>query len=113
MPHFFAIAMYRASDYAAAALPVLPVKRGMRVTKIQILIYIVLFAVACVSLSVFGPTGYVFAIAMTAIGAIWFWRGWRGYPSVAADRWGRGMFKFSLVVLLSLSVMLTIGALLP
>jgi protoheme IX farnesyltransferase len=37
MPHFFSIALYRLNDYTAAALPVLPVVKGISTTKIHML----------------------------------------------------------------------------
>ena len=36
MPHFFAIAIYRFNDYAAASIPVFPVKKEIQKTKIAI-----------------------------------------------------------------------------
>ena len=38
-PHFWALALYRCGDYAAAGVPMLPVVSGKRETKRQILIY--------------------------------------------------------------------------
>src|SRR6266478_5001677 len=38
-PHFWALSLYRASDYAAAGVPMLPVVAGPRETKRQMLIY--------------------------------------------------------------------------
>ena len=41
-PHFWALALYRSKDYAAAGVPMLPVIRGARTTKWQMLAYTVL-----------------------------------------------------------------------
>ena len=35
MPHFYAIAIFRRDDYVAASIPVLPIKKGLFQTKIQ------------------------------------------------------------------------------
>ena len=44
-PHFWALALYRAEDYARAGLPMLPVTHGNEFTRLQILLYtLVLFA---------------------------------------------------------------------
>lgn len=41
-PHFWALALYREGDYAAAGVPMLPVVRGAQETKRQMLIYTLL-----------------------------------------------------------------------
>jgi heme o synthase len=112
MPHFYAIAMYRFDDYAKAKLPVLPVKKGMTAAKIQILIYIVLFMLAVTALSVYGYTGYIFAIVMLLLGLSWFWLGLQGFKQ-ESKTWARKMFFLSLIIILSLSVMLAVGGRLP
>ncbi|MEY2875620.1 MAG: hypothetical protein RLZZ373_2991, partial [Pseudomonadota bacterium] len=44
-PHFWALALYRAEDYARAGLPMLPVTHGNAFTRLQILLYtFILFA---------------------------------------------------------------------
>ena len=49
MPHFYAISIYRPKDFAAASLPVLPIKKNIRYTKISMLVYIVAFTIAAVA----------------------------------------------------------------
>ena len=46
MPHFYAIALYRAEEYRAAGIPVLPVAKGVRRTRIEILVYTVIFFIS-------------------------------------------------------------------
>ncbi|MEL0004040.1 MAG: heme o synthase, partial [Rhodospirillales bacterium] len=43
-PHFWALALYRANDYAAAGVPMLPVVAGRNETRKQILIYSLILA---------------------------------------------------------------------
>ncbi len=113
MPHFYAIAMYRFDDYKAAGLPVLPVKRGMLAAKIQIMLYVAGFMGANILLTLSGYTGYIYLAVMTAVGAAWLWLGLKGFKTVDGRKWARKMFFFSLLVVLTLAVMLSVGALLP
>ena len=41
-PHFWALAIFRRDDYAAADIPMLPVTHGIAYTKVQILLYTIL-----------------------------------------------------------------------
>lgn len=113
MPHFYAIAIYRFKDYKAAGLPVLPVKSGLRTTKIQILFYIAAFIFAMLLLTVFGYAGYTFAIVMSAIGFYWLVKGVAGFSAADDTKWAHQMFGTSLIVVMVLAVMLSIGPLLP
>lgn len=113
MPHFYAIAMYRMKDYAAAGIPVLPIKQGMQATKIQIIAYTVAFLVAVSMLTVYGYTGYTYLIVMLGLGCIWLFKQLKGFRTSDDVQWARSIFFFSLLVLMAFSVMLAVGALLP
>jgi protoheme IX farnesyltransferase len=113
MPHFYAIAMYRFKDYEKAGLPVLPVKKGLKRTKIEILAYVAAFTISATLLTAFGYTGYIFLVVILLIGLTWFVKGLRGFQAADDKKWGRRMFLFSLIVLLTLSAGLSVGALLP
>lgn len=71
MPHFFAIAIYRLDEYAAAAIPVLPVKKGIRTTKIHMIFYIIAFISVCLLLTVFEYTGYIYLLVAVSFGLFW------------------------------------------
>src|SRR5438270_381588 len=43
-PHFWALSLYRADDYARAGIPMLPVVAGAKETRRQILLYTLLLA---------------------------------------------------------------------
>ncbi len=114
MPHFYAIAMYRSADYAAAEVPVLPVVKGMRMAKVQISAYIVAFILACAALTVFDYAGYVYLAVMLLAGITWLARGLQGFKTGTDDvRWARKMFFFSLMVILVLVAATATGSVLP
>lgn len=113
MPHFYAIAIFRRSDYQAAGLPIWSVIKGVQSTKLQMLIYAILFAITAPLLSVYGYTGYIYAIVMTIVGIIWVIRGLRGFRTETDEKWARKMFFFSLNVLLVMCLMIMVGGYLP
>ena len=98
MPHFYAIAIYRQDEYAAASIPVLPIAKGIRTTKIHMTWYVEAFIIACLMLTIFDYTGIVFAATAVVLGLVWLWLSFQGFK-VANDRiWARKMFIFSLIV---------------
>jgi heme o synthase len=114
MPHFYAIAMYRAKDYRAAGLPVLPVKKGFRRTKLELLVYIVLFTASATSLTIWRhDTHYVYMGIMLVVGLYWLQEGIAGFNAPDNAKWARHMFFFSLIALLIFCVSLSVGAILP
>lgn len=113
MPHFYAIAIYRLQDYRSANIPVWPLVKGLRSTKIQILIYVFAFVLASLLLTAWHITGIVFAVVMSVIGLYWFYMGIKGFRSSNDNKWARGMFGTSLIVILILDVMLAVGSILP
>jgi protoheme IX farnesyltransferase len=113
MPEFYSIAVYRRDEYAKAKVPVMSVVKGIKNTKIQILVYTVFFVVSTLLLSLYGYTGYVYAIVMGALGARWIWLGIEGQRAQDDEAWARRMFRFSLIVLLAFSGLISVEAFLP
>jgi heme o synthase len=113
MPHFYAIATYRIKDYAAAGLPVLTVKRGIKPAKYQIAGYIVGFIAACVMLSVFGYTGYSYLVVMLALGLAWLRLALKGFTASDDSKWAKQVFLFSLLITVCFSLLLALNAWLP
>ena len=113
MPHFYAIGIFRRDDYAAADIPVWPVKYGVRSTQVWILIYTALYLLAVVALALFGHGGAVFVAVVSLMGAYWLWRGVAGFSHLDPAKWARGMFGFSLITLLVLSAAIAASPLLP
>lgn len=113
MAHFYSIAMYRLKDYQAAGLPVWPAQKGMHATKRQIIFFIVAFIAACATLTIAGYTGYIYLAVMVGVGAAWLRKGMSGFHQADDVRWARGMFGFSLIVLLTFSASISLGGILP
>jgi len=113
MPHFYAIAMYRADDYAAANIPVLPAKKGARVAKIHIVAYQVLFLIIAPLLTVYGYAGRIYGGAVIVIGLYWLTAGVRGFSASDTPKWARKVFLSSLITLLAFCAVLSVAALIP
>jgi protoheme IX farnesyltransferase len=113
MPHFYAIAMFRRSDYASAKLPVWSVKYGMKSAKKQILIFAIVYAVAAGLLYVFSYTHVIYLVLSTALSAYWLHQGISLYKKVDDEKWARKMFGASLLILLSMCLLIAVGGFLP
>jgi heme o synthase len=98
MPHFYAIALYRLQDYAQASIPVLPVKKSVHTTKVQMLFYTAGFVLASSLLTLYGYTGILYLVTATLLGIIWIFLCIRGFTCDNDQRWARTMFIFSLIV---------------
>jgi len=104
MPHFFSIAIYRYDDYAAASIPVLPVAKGMYITKIHMVLYIIAFILTALLLTVTGYTGYAFSAVAILLGIAWLGLCLKGFSVDNDARWARKMFALSLVVIMGLCI---------
>ncbi len=114
MPHSYAIAIFRFKDYQAASIPVLPVKRGISVTKHHITLYIIGFMVATLMLTLGGYAGYKYLIVAASVSVWWLGMALQGYKSANDDKvWARKLFIFSIVAITSLSVMMSVDFMVP
>ncbi|QNA85987.1 protoheme IX farnesyltransferase [Sphingomonas sp. So64.6b] len=69
-PHFWALALFMKTDYAAAGVPMLPVVAGERTTRVQIGLYTLPMAAAAIAPWPLGQAGALYgivAIVMTAV----------------------------------------------
>jgi protoheme IX farnesyltransferase len=106
-PHFWALALYRAGDYAKAGVPMLPVVAGARETKKQMLIYAALLWPAALAPTLAGAAGWRYGTASLGLNALFTLaalRVWRDGSDTSAKR----MFAFSILYLFLLFVLLMI-----
>jgi protoheme IX farnesyltransferase len=116
LPEFYSISIFRRDEYKAAGVPVMAVVKGVKNTKAQIYLYTAAFVTATLLLTAYKYTGYVYLSVTGLLGAYWLWLGAKGFEAktkAANEKWARKMFRFSLVMVLAVSVMMSIGPLLP
>jgi len=98
-PHFWALSLYRAGDYATAGVPMLPVVAGPVETKRQMLLYTLVLWPVALAPWLLGITG-----ALYAAGALLLSAAFTGSAILVCrdttDRSARRMFAFSLLYLL-------------
>ena len=95
-PHFWALALYRVEDYRKSGLPMLPVTHGSEFTRLQILLYTLILAAACLLLFMVGMSGWLYLFAAVVLSI-----GFTGYAVALmrhySDALARKTFKFSLI----------------
>ena len=122
-PHSWALALYSAGDYARAGIPMMPVARGAKSTRRQILIYSLVFVPVAVAPGFTGMGGPVY-LAVSIVGGLGFlllavrlWRSRAGdqpdkaeavgreaalYDVRAEAKPARNLFAFSILYLMAL-----------
>lgn len=84
-PHFWALSLYISTDYAKAGVPMLPVVKGAKETRRQILLYSLVLIPVCVA-PVFTGLGGGLYLAVSGLGGLVFLTlAWRVFASTAGD----------------------------
>ncbi len=100
-PHFWALALYRVDDYRKSGLPMLPVTHGNEFTRLQILLYTIVLAAACLMPFAYGMSSWIYLVAALVLNAGFIGHAvalWRRY----SDELARKTFRFSLIHLSAL-----------
>jgi len=131
-PHSWALALYSAGDYARAGIPMMPVVRGAKSTRLQILIYSLVFVPVAVAPGFVGLGGPLY-LAVSISGGLGFlllaarlWRSRAGdqpdkaeavgreaalYDVRAEAKPARNLFAFSILYLMALFAALLVESL--
>ena len=104
MPHSWAIAVYRFDDYKNAGIPILPVARSILRTKIESLIYVILFTIAMNALFVYGYTNWLYLVILNALCIYWFYIGVLGFKAENDQLWAKRFFLFSVILITIISI---------
>ncbi|MFK4812948.1 heme o synthase [Devosia sp. ZW T5_3] len=98
-PHFWALALYKQSDYGAAGVPMMPNVAGEASTKFQILAYTALLAASSLLPSWLGFAGTIYSVVAVITGASFLFLAWRLYRTnedVPMRKAARIVFNYSL-----------------
>ena len=84
-PHSWALALYSAGDYAKAGIPMMPVAKGARSTRLQILLYSLVLVPVAVLPGVVGLGGPIYLATSIGGGLVFLLLAWRLFRSRAGD----------------------------
>ncbi|MGL4489690.1 MAG: heme o synthase, partial [Rhizobiaceae bacterium] len=104
-PHFWALALYKAKDYGAANIPMMPNVAGEPSTKRQILAYALIVAPLGVTPYFLDFAGLTYAIVSTVLGVMFVYYAYKVWQMPEADRVmkpAKKLFGFSLLYLFAL-----------
>jgi len=85
-PHSWALALYSAGDYAKAGIPMMPVARGARSTRLQILLYSLVLVPVAVLPGFVGLGGPIYLAVSIGGGLVFLLLAWRLFQSRAGDQ---------------------------
>lgn len=92
-PHFYALAMKRTEEYRAANIPMLPVVKGFKRTKVSMLLWILLlFPLPFLLMEL----GIIFISLATALNIGWLLLSIKGFRAEDDIKWATRMFIYSL-----------------
>jgi protoheme IX farnesyltransferase len=100
-PHFWALSLYKAGEYARAGVPMLPVVKGEAATRRAILVYSVVLVLATMLPPLLGFAGPAYAVVAALSGAGFLVLAHRvhRFEGAAVERPARDLFSFSLLYL--------------
>ncbi len=110
-PHFWALALVRQKDYALAGVPMLPVVRGERETRWQILLYTIELVALTLIMPLFGLGGGIYLVGAAFLGGLLLYSAWRVYR-IEGNKVAWKMYRHSSMYLAFLFVALMVDALL-
>jgi protoheme IX farnesyltransferase len=106
-PHFWALALYRAGDYAKAGIPMLPVVAGKPATRRQIVLYSALLVPLTLTPWMLDLAGAVYGIGTAALGAVFFALALLVWFD-DGEKFARRLFGFSILYLFLLFALLVV-----
>jgi len=114
-PHFWALAICRATDYERVGVPMLPNVKGAEATCRQILVYSFVLAASTYGVLAIPGVGWLYGAVATACNAVFLWRAFALYRLRNAEESPRrqaamGLFRYSILYMFLLFATLLVEA---
>ena len=112
-PHFWALALIKQGEYAKAGVPMLPVVRGERRTKFEMLAYTLILLPLTLMPAFFGALGIFYGVAAAILGGRLLWYCIRLLREHGTTLLAWRMYRYSLLYLALLFVAMGVDRALP
>ncbi len=113
MPHSWGIAIYRFEDYKNAGIPILPVARSIHRTKIESLIYVVLFCITMNGLFIYGYANWMYVVVLNFFCLYWVYLSIQGFKAENDQLWAKQYFMFSVKLITVISLLFSFTSTTP
>ncbi len=108
-PHFWALAIVRMKDYERAGVPMLPVVKGEKETRTQILVYTFILVGVSLLLPAIKAAGMVYLVSALVLGLLLIYAAWRVWR-VPGNKVAWTMYRWSSMYLAFIFLALVIDA---
>jgi protoheme IX farnesyltransferase len=106
-PHFWALSLYASGDYERAGVPMLPVVKGARHTRVCVMVYTLMLLPITLAPYVLGLMGLIYGVTALVLGLLFVVYSWRVLNdaqtergiSLTKDAPARAAFKYSILYL--------------
>ena len=106
-PHFWSLSLYASGDYERAGVPMLPVVRGARYTRQNVMAYTLVLVPFTLAPWALGLMGWVYGVTASVLGAMFIWYAWAvltdkqdaAGKSLTKDAPAKKAFRFSILYL--------------
>ena len=96
-PHFWALSLYRSEDYQKAGIPMLPVVKGKKITRLNIILYSLSLLIISPSLWYLGFLGNIYGIISSLLTIVFIYFSWNVYRKKVGSE--PALFKYSILYL--------------
>ncbi len=97
-PHFWALALYRKSDYAKIGMPMLPVTHGDAFTRLHVLLYTIILCIVTLLPYLTQMSGLIYLMSVLVLDAVFLHYAVKIYLNYT-DQIAREAFRFSILYL--------------
>ena len=105
-PHFWALSLYRSDDYQKAGIPMLPVVKGKKITRLNIILYSLSLLIISPSLWYLGFLGNIYGITSSLLTIVFIYFSWNVYRKKVGSE--PALFKYSILYLFLLFMVMPI-----